>query len=75
MRSLQKALLFALLQPTEELKSLQNDGRLWELMYLTEEMKTMPLGDVWEEFLSREGLKNDYLEDVKSYEREVLYKR
>lgn len=74
-RSLQKALLFALLQPTEELKSLQNDGRLWELMYLTEEMKTMPLGDVWEEFLSREGLKNDYIEDVKSYEREVLYKR
>ena len=44
-------------------------------MYLQEEMKTMPFGDVFEEFLSRENTKQDYFNDIKEYEREVLLKR
>lgn len=74
-RSLQKALLFALLQPEEKLKKLQNEGNFTEILYLQEEMKTMPLGDVWQEFLSREGVVADYLSKVKEYEKEVLSKR
>lgn len=74
-RNVQKALLFALLQPDSELKRLQNEGNFTEVMYLQEEMKTMPLGDVWNEFLAREGVEANYLVEVKKYESEVLSKR
>ena len=74
-RSVQKALLFALLQPNEKLKALQESNELTEVMYLQEEMKTMPFGDIWAEFLSREGVAENYFEEVKKYENEVLIKR
>ena len=74
-RSLQKALLFALLQPNESLRKLQDESNFTELMYVQEEMKTMPLGDVWEEFLRRESVPENYLSEIKKYESEVLSKR
>lgn len=74
-RSVQKALLFALLQPVEKLMSLQKESHFTEVMYLQEEMKTMPFGDVWEEFLRRENVEANYLNEVKAYEKEVLSKR
>ena len=74
-RNVQKALLFALLQPEDQLKALQNENNFTEIMYLQEEMKMMPIGDVWEEFLSRSGVVSNYLAEVKKYENEVLLKR
>lgn len=74
-RSVQKALLFALLQPDDKLKKLQSDSNFTEILYLQEEMKTMPLGDVWNEFLVREGVAANYFEEVKKYENEVLLQR
>ena len=74
-RNVQKALLFALLQPDAELKKLQNESNFTEVMYLQEEMKTMPFGDVWDEFLKREGVPANYLTQIKDYEREVLVNR
>ena len=74
-RNVQKALLFALLQPEGELKRLQDENNFTEIMYLQEEMKMMPIGEVWEEFLSRSGVVNNYFEEVKKYENEVLLKR
>ena len=74
-RNVQKALLFSLLQPDSELKRLQNEGNFTEVMYLQEEMKTMPFGDIWNEFLTREGVVANYLAEIKDYEREVLSKR
>ena len=74
-RNLQKALLFALLQPNAELKKLQNENNFTEVMYLQEEMKTMPFGEIWNEFLAREGVVENYLAPIKEYEREVLLKR
>ena len=74
-RNLQKALLFALLQPETELKKLQDENNFTEIMYLQEEMKMMPIGEVWEEFLSRSGVVSNYLAEVKKYENEVLLKR
>ena len=74
-RNLQKALLFALLQPNAELKKLQNENNFTEVMYLQEEMKTMPFGEIWNEFLAREGVAENYLAPIKEYEREVLLKR
>ena len=74
-RNVQKSLLFALLQPEAELKKLQDENDFTDIMYLQEEMKMMPMGEVWEEFLSREGVEVNYLEEVKKYESEVLSKR
>ena len=74
-RNVQKSLLFALLQPEAELKRLQDENNFTEVMYLQEEMKMMPMGEVWEEFLSREGVEKNYFAEVKKYESEVLSKR
>ena len=54
--SWQKALLNAMLLPNEMLKKLQDEGRMTELMVWQEELKTYPFGDVWEEYLRREGV-------------------
>lgn len=74
-RSVQKALLFALLQPSDKMKELQNESKFTELMVISEEMKTAPLGDVWEEYLRRENIESDYLSKVSEYEKTVLEER
>ena len=75
-RNLQKALLFALLQPSETLKTMQDEGNFTEQMVLQEEMKTLPYGDVWEEYLAKTGAAgSDWFEDVRAYEQNVLQKR
>ncbi len=74
-RNVQKSLLFALLQPEIRMRALQNENNFTEIMYLSEEMKTMPFGDVWAEFLGRSGLAANYLAEIKNYENEVLSKR
>ncbi|MBQ7638871.1 MAG: L-rhamnose isomerase, partial [Clostridia bacterium] len=73
-RNVQKALLFALLQPSC-LKELQDNSDFTSLMVLSEELKTAPFGDVWNEFLSREGVKADYLTEIKDYDKKVLVNR
>ncbi|MBE6642698.1 MAG: L-rhamnose isomerase [Ruminococcaceae bacterium] len=75
LRSVQKALLNALLQPDSLLKSLQDENKFTDIMAVMEEMKTMPMGDVWAEYLKRENVESDYLTEVKKYEREVLVNR
>ncbi len=72
LRNVQKSLLFALLQPAEKMKKLQDESRFTELMVLSEDMKTMPFGEVWEEYLRREGISADYFAEIKKYENEVL---
>lgn len=74
-RNVTKALLFALLQPNEEMMRLQNENSFTRLMYLQEEVKTAPFGDVWEEFLRREGCEPNYIDEIEKYEQEVLVNR
>ena len=75
-RNVQKALLYALLEPTETLKQLQKDGNYTKLMYLQEELKTLPFGAVWNEYLSRQGVSDiDWFTEVEKYETEVLKNR
>ena len=74
-RSVQKALLFALLQPNAKLKALQDAGNMTEVMVLSEELKSAPFGDVWAEYLRRQGVENDYLTVIKDYEQKVLVNR
>ncbi len=76
-RSWQKALLTALCTPNDSLKKLQDESKLTELMVRQEAVKTMPIGDVWEEYCARCGVKGemDWFDDVTAYENDVLLKR
>lgn len=74
-RNVHKALLWALLEPAEEMKKAQEEGDFTKLMLMQERIKTLPFGDVWEEYLSRNGLQEDFYEEVKAYEKEVLNDR
>ena len=71
-RSMQKALLYALLINHQELKLLQDEGDFSRLMVKQEEYKTLPFGVVWQEYLDRQNLSEDYFSQVKIYEKEVL---
>ncbi|PXX46424.1 L-rhamnose isomerase [Hungatella effluvii] len=77
MRNMQKALLNALLLPNGKMAELQNNRQFTELMMLSEEMKTYPLGDVWDYFCQQNGapVKEAWFEEVKRYEVDVLAKR
>lgn len=76
-RNMQKALLWALLMPNEKLKKMQKENDYTGLLFLHEELKTLPFTAVWEEYCRREGVINDetWFEDVKAYEQNVLMKR
>ena len=75
-RNMQKALLYALLQPNERLKAMQEEGNFTEQMMLQEELKMLPYGDVWEEYLARNGFAgSDWFQSVRAYEKDVLAKR
>lgn len=76
-RNLQKAMLFALLQPNAELTKLQDEGNFTKLMVISEELKTMPFGDVWEEYCRICGKPADgmWFDEIEKYESEALSKR
>lgn len=74
-RAMQKALLFALLINHDELKKLQKDADFTALMVKQEEYKTLPFGAVWQEYIERQGLKENYLTTIREYESEILKER
>ena len=74
-RSMQKALLYAALLPNEEMAALQKDANFTKLMYMQEKVKMLPFGDVWNEYLRRQGMNDNYYDDVMKYEKDVLSKR
>lgn len=75
-RNVQKALLNALLEP-QALKDVQNNGDFTKLMVIQEELKTLPFGEVWDEYCIRcqKPLDGEWFADVKKYENEELSKR
>ena len=70
-RNLQKALLMALLTPN--MSDLQNQNNWTELMVKNEELKTLPFGDVWNEYCKICGTAPDgeWFNIVKTYENEI----
>ena len=74
-RNVQKALLFALLEPSNSLENMQNNSDFTQLMIVQEELKTAPFGDIWNEYLERENTPVEYFAEVKRYEQEVLSKK
>ena len=76
-RNWQKALLNALLTPSDSLKADQDAGNLTAVLVRQDELKTMPFGDVWDEYCRRCGAPLDgaWLDTVLQYERDVLSRR
>ncbi len=76
-RNMQKALLFALLQPHAAMKQCQDDGNFTEMMVLGEEAKCLPFGDIWEHYCETEGVPADasWFDTVRQYEKDVLSHR
>ena len=74
-RNVQKALLFALLEPSNSLENMQNNSDFTQLMIVQEERKTAPFCDIWNEYLERENTPVEYFAEVKRYEQEDLSKR
>lgn len=75
MRSMQKALLQALLEPVEALKKLEAGGDLTARLACTEELKAMPWQAVWEHFCEKNSVPVDWLPEVKRYESNILDSR
>lgn len=77
MRNMQKALLNALLLPSEKLAEYQANSDFTKVLALTEEFKTFPFGDIWDEYCERCGVPvgPDWIYEVDKYEAEVLSKR
>ena len=76
-RNMQKALLAALLTPHDTFAQLQEKRQFTELLVLQEEFKLYPVGDVWNYFCKQNDvpLQEKWLDEVKIYERDVLFKR
>ena len=76
-RNVQKALLMALLTPNTAYQALQDKQDFSKLMVLSEELKTLPFGEIWNEYCRRCGKPADgeWLNTVLDYEQDVQLKR
>ena len=76
-RNMEKALLRALLTPWNLLKDAQDKYDHSHTLALQEEIKTLPWGEVWDEYLKAQNTVSDaeMYQQIKRYEEEVLLKR
>ncbi len=77
MRAMQKALLFAMLEPIKLMTGAEKANDLTSRLVWTEAAKTMPFGAIWDQFCAQEDvpLETRWLDEVKRYEQNVLSKR
>ncbi len=76
-RAMIKAVMGALLEPTEMLRQRELSGDFTGRLALVEEVKTLPLGAVWDYYCLKQDVPvgGDWLDDVRNYESEVLSRR
>ena len=76
-RAAQKAFLIALLEPTQQLKELEEQEKYFERLAIFEELKTKPFGAVWDYYclISDVPAGESYIAEVNQYEKDVLSKR
>lgn len=77
MRNMQKALLAALLEPIGELRKIELAGNNAGRLALFEELKTMPIGAVWDQFceMNNAPVGTAWIREVEKYEKRVLSAR
>jgi len=76
-RSALKALLMALLEPTERLREMELAGDFTGRLALLEELKTMPHQAVWDYYCLQQGVPVgiSFMDEIRSYEASVLARR
>ncbi len=76
-RATLQAVLWALLEPTDRLREMEQVGDLFGRLALLEELKTMPCGAVWDEYCRRMEVPvgEMWIERVRAYERAVTARR
>lgn len=76
-RNTKKALLRALLEPTDRLRQAENSGDYTARLTLLEEQKSLPWQAVWEAWCLRHDVPADasWLGDVRHYEQQILSQR
>lgn len=76
-RNMIKALLSAMLTPNELLKKYQDEGNFTERLALMEELKTYPMGDIWNYYCEKNNVPvgEAWIKEVKEYEENELSKR
>jgi L-rhamnose isomerase len=76
-RCMIKALLVALLEPTEKLKAMEQAGDFTARLATLEELKTMPFGAVWDFYCLSSGVPTggQWLREVRNYEKKVTSRR
>ncbi len=76
-RNANKALLKALLEPTDQLKKYELEGDFTSRLALLEEFKTYPFAAVWDYYCYTQNVpvREEWLAAVKTYENDVLSKR
>jgi L-rhamnose isomerase len=76
-RNMKKALLKALLEPTDLLKKLEAEGDYTARLALLEEQKSLPWQAVWDMYCQRHDVPvgGQWLDTVRHYETSVLAKR
>jgi L-rhamnose isomerase len=76
-RALLKAILFALLEPTDLLLTEETKGRFGHRLALMEEFKTLPYQAVWDQYCATKNcpVGADWLKLVDDYEEKVLILR
>lgn len=72
-----KALLRAMLEPTEKLKEIELRGDYTSRLALNEEYKSYPFGAVWDYYCDIMGVpvREAWLDEVKKYEAKILEER
>ncbi|HUE36561.1 MAG TPA: L-rhamnose isomerase [Candidatus Acidoferrum sp.] len=76
-RNMLRALLMALLEPTEKLRDAETNSDFTTRLALQEEIKSLPFGAVWDFYCKSKNVPvgTDWLAEVKRYEKAVLSKR
>jgi L-rhamnose isomerase len=76
-RNMIKALLIALLEPTETLKAAELGMDYTRRLATFEELKSLPWGAVWDYYCEQKGVPAgmSWFDEVRRYERDVLSKR
>lgn len=76
-RNMQKALLYAKLEPVQTLRKMEYEGDYTSRLAMLEELKSYPFAAVWDEYCERAGVpvRDNWLADVKKYEADVLSAR
>ena len=76
-RTVMKALLFALLEPTSTIRECEIGENFFTRLAVLEDLKTAPVGAVWEKFCNDQGVPGDFkwTKDVLDYELDILNKR